>query len=92
MSKILKDEGFAFLSIVFALLIIALLYFAVMKLYFESGTKKLQNVPGVAEQGIDTSSYQTMVKSAKTKVNEFNKQIEKNDEKMKKLLENSGQQ
>lgn len=65
-----KQAGFAFLSMLLAILISALLYYFIMKNYSTVDTKT-QNV--LAEQGIDTKDYKKMLNTIEDKIDEINK-------------------
>jgi hypothetical protein len=91
--KKLKDEaGFGIIGLLLSVLILGFLYYFMMKNYLNPPNKDLKSLDGVAAEGIDTRSYQGMVKSAKDKVEQLNQKIAQNDEQMKKMLDkyNSG--
>ena len=76
----LKSEtGFALLSLLLALFIIAILYLLVIKVYFGGSSTSRETKEFLNEQGIDTDDYQGFIKSTREKREEIDKELERRE-------------
>ncbi len=74
-----RKQGFALLSILLALVIIAILYLLVMRVYFGSSPGGRETEEFLNEQGIDTNNYQGLIKSTREKKEEITKELERRE-------------
>jgi hypothetical protein len=82
-----KDRGFAVISMLLALAVIAFLYFYMMKTYFGKPQLPGELKESAAASGVDTASYPSLIKSAKDRVEQLDKRTIEEQEKMQKLLD-----
>ena len=73
-----KQKGFSLISILMALVILALLYYNVNKFYFQKSIDVEKKVKkSLKEQGVDVENYQDMTDTAKETADDINKKIDK---------------
>ena len=69
-------SGFASLiGLILTLAIILILAYVAFKVYFEMPVRDEEIKGALSEQGIDTSSYQSITESTREKVKDVNKQL-----------------
>jgi len=68
-------KGFALLEILLVLLVIAILYVA-MTMYYKKPMPDKESQKLLSSQGIDTTSYKTILDSTKKKLQDVSKQNE----------------
>jgi Tfp pilus assembly protein PilV len=77
MKQLVKNKsGFAMLEILITTIIIALLFYFVVKVYYKNQFFDKQTQQSLREQGISSSSYPKMIKDTKDKVKDINRNIE----------------
>jgi type II secretory pathway pseudopilin PulG len=77
-----KQNGFSLLSILMAIVIIAVAYYFITKSNISTSTINKNAKQVLSEQGIDTYNYQGMINTAQDKVDEINKKIKDQEKKL----------
>jgi len=70
----MMKRGFGLLELLLALVAIMFLYFLALKPYFKKLAPDTTSKEMLSSQGIDTSSYKTVLESTKNKLQEIDKQ------------------
>ena len=72
-----RETGFALLGLLLAIVIIAILYLLVIRVYFRGSPASRETEEFLNEQAIDTDNYQGLIKSTREKKDEINKELER---------------
>ena len=82
-----QRNGFAMISLVLALVVLALLYMFAGKKYFSTPRRLSdQTQKAIEAQGVDAAKYADVVQSAKDAMGKANKAIRKKDAEAKDML------
>lgn len=72
-----RETGFSLIGMLLALVIIAILYLLIIRVYFGGSPASRETEEFLNEQGIDTNNYQGLIKSTREKREEINKELER---------------
>jgi hypothetical protein len=85
-----RQAGFALLSLILALAVLAFAYYYMMKAYYGRPLLRGGLKESVSSSGVDTQSYAGVINSAKEKVGQMNERASQDEEKIREMLKNSG--